>query len=56
MAQPYGKPAIAVVPLEEAIRVALEKAAPDGLILVTGSLFVVAAAKQNWELITKRNR
>ena len=56
MAQSYGKPAIAVVPLEEAIRYALEKAAPDGLILVTGSLFVVAAAKQTWELITKRNR
>lgn len=53
MAQPYGKPAIAVVPLEEAIRVALEKANSDGLILVTGSLFVVAAAKQTWELISK---
>ncbi len=53
MAQPYGKPAIAVVPLEEAIRVALEKAESNGLILVTGSLFVVAAAKQTWELITK---
>lgn len=53
MAQPYGRPVISVVPLEEAIRYALIKAESDGLILVTGSLFVVAAAKQTWKLITK---
>jgi dihydrofolate synthase/folylpolyglutamate synthase len=53
MALPYGKSAIAVLPLEEAIRYALENVNSDGLILVTGSLFVVAAAKQTWEEITK---
>ncbi|HWQ03939.1 MAG TPA: folylpolyglutamate synthase/dihydrofolate synthase family protein [Longilinea sp.] len=51
MAKPYGRPVIAVLPLEEAIRVALDKADPDGLVLVAGSLFVVAAAKQTWQLL-----
>ncbi len=51
MAQPYGKVARAVVPLEEAMRTAVEDAAPDGLVLVTGSLFVVAAARETWQVI-----
>ncbi len=51
MAQPYGKSARAVVPLEDAMRAALEDAAPDGLVLVTGSLFVVAAARETWQVI-----
>jgi dihydrofolate synthase/folylpolyglutamate synthase len=51
MATPYGKPAFAIVPLEDAMRDALEKAGTDGLVLVTGSLFVVAAARQTWQII-----
>lgn len=55
MAQAYcqadRKEALAIVPLEEALRVALEKAGSDGLVLVTGSLFVVAAARQIWEIL-----
>ncbi|MEM5776659.1 MAG: hypothetical protein AAGU05_16765, partial [Anaerolineaceae bacterium] len=49
MAQPYGVAAAAIVPLEDAFRNAVEKASPDGLVLVTGSLFVVAAAKLTWQ-------
>lgn len=52
MARPYGTAAQAILPLEEAVRVALEHAKPDGLVLVTGSLFVVAAARLAWESIT----
>lgn len=49
MAQPYGKAAHAILPLEDALRDALKKAGPDGLVLVTGSLFVVAAARLAWQ-------
>lgn len=49
MTQPYGVAAAAIVPLEDAFRAAVEKASPDGLVLVTGSLFVVAAAKLTWQ-------
>lgn len=54
MAQAYGKEALAIVPLEEAMRVALEKAGSDGLVLVTGSLFVVAAARQTWGTLQQK--
>lgn len=49
MAAPYRVPAKAVVPLEDAFRIAMEQAQPDGVVLVTGSLFVVAAAKLAWQ-------
>ncbi|MRR30800.1 bifunctional folylpolyglutamate synthase/dihydrofolate synthase, partial [bacterium] len=55
MARSYNIVAEAIVPLEDAFRAAVEKAAPDGLVLVTGSLFVVAAAKLTWQnLFLKR--
>ncbi|GAP14592.1 folylpolyglutamate synthase/dihydrofolate synthase [Longilinea arvoryzae] len=54
MAKPYGKAAYAILPLEEAVRIALEKAGSDGLVLVTGSLFVVAAARLTWQSITSK--
>ncbi len=51
MAKSYGRPAYAILPLEDAVRIALEKAGSDGLVLVTGSLFVVAAARLTWQSI-----
>lgn len=51
MAASYGVSAQAVVPLEDAFRAALEQAQPDGVVLVTGSLFVVAAAKLTWQAL-----
>lgn len=51
MAASYGASARAVVPLEDAFQAALEQAQPDGVVLVTGSLFVVAAAKLTWQAL-----
>ena len=55
MAMPYEVPARAIVPLEEAFRAGLEQAQPDGVVLVTGSLFVVAAAKLAWQELQKKS-
>lgn len=54
MAKPYAKAGQAILPLEEAVRIALEKAGSDGLVLVTGSLFVVAAARLTWQALTSK--
>lgn len=43
-ARACGVPAIEVEPTEAAVRLALERAGPDDLVLVTGSFFVVAEA------------
>ncbi len=54
MAAPYNLPAETVVPLEKAVDRALEAAQGQKVILFTGSLFVVAGARQTLEKIYPR--
>ncbi len=46
----YGKPAQAILPLEDAIQVALTHAGQDTAILAAGSLFVAAAVRDTWRM------
>ena len=48
MAQVLGRQAPALGTVEEALRCALDEAGEDDLVLVTGSLFVVAEAQEAW--------
>jgi dihydrofolate synthase / folylpolyglutamate synthase len=45
----YGCPAQAVLPLEEALRRALEMGGEDAVVVAAGSLFVAAAVRQAWQ-------
>lgn len=49
LAESYGIPAEAAVPLEKAVERAVEVAQGTKLILVTGSLFIVAGVRQEFE-------
>ncbi len=49
MAGPYGRPIHCVEHVPEAMETALQEVDPDGLVLVTGSIFVVAEARKYWE-------
>lgn len=51
MAAPFGIPTESIVPLEKAVERSLETAQENRVILVTGSLFVVAGARQKFEQI-----
>jgi dihydrofolate synthase/folylpolyglutamate synthase len=53
LAAPYGIPSEAVVPLEKAIERALEISKGRKVILVTGSLFIVAGVRQEFEKRTQ---
>ena len=48
LAQTYGCPAQAAVPMEHALALALELAGSDTAIVATGSLFIAAAARDVW--------
>lgn len=54
IARELGKPAQAVLPVEDALEVALEKAGREGVILGTGSLFVAAAIRNVWHQRVER--
>jgi dihydrofolate synthase/folylpolyglutamate synthase len=49
MSQIYGHPVEVVEHVPQAIEKALQMAGADGLVLVTGSIFVVAEARKYWE-------
>ncbi len=51
LAHQFGCPALAVLPLEDALRQALALAGEDSAVLVAGSLFVAAAARAAWKEI-----
>ncbi|HVP21051.1 MAG TPA: folylpolyglutamate synthase/dihydrofolate synthase family protein [Anaerolineaceae bacterium] len=51
LAYPFGKPAQAVLPVESALKKALELAGPDNAVVVAGSLFVAAAVREVWQRI-----
>ena len=49
LAAPYGITAEAVIPLEKAVERALDVSRGKQVILVTGSLFIVAGVRQEFE-------
>jgi dihydrofolate synthase/folylpolyglutamate synthase len=49
MAEPYGHPALCVDHIPDAMELSLTLAGAKGLVLVTGSIFVVAEARKFWE-------
>lgn len=48
LAQPFGVPVLAVPTVEEALDKALAEAGDNALMLVTGSIFVVAGVREAW--------
>ncbi len=46
MAHHFGRPAQAIVPMEDALSTALDEAGQEAVVLVTGSIFVAAAARE----------
>lgn len=53
LAHRSGRSAEAIVPIEEALESALELAGGEAVILVTGSIFVAAAAREIWPSLNK---
>jgi len=49
MVRPYGKPAWVVASVPESLETALRRSAGEAVVLVTGSLFVAAAARTAWQ-------
>jgi dihydrofolate synthase/folylpolyglutamate synthase len=49
MAEPYGHPVHCVEHIPDAMDLSLQLAGMNGLVLVTGSIFVVAEARKYWE-------
>jgi dihydrofolate synthase / folylpolyglutamate synthase len=49
LTQPYGISARAIPRIEDALLTALQDAKPGRLVLVTGSLFIVAGARNAWQ-------
>jgi len=45
LAHRFGRPAQAILPIEDALAVALSEAGQESVVLVTGSIFVAAAAR-----------
>lgn len=49
MAHQFGVPAVAVLPLERALEIALEQAGSEAVVLAAGSLFIAAAVREAWQ-------
>lgn len=49
LAHQYGKPARAIMPLEQALEAGLEVAGREAVVLITGSIFVAGGAMQIWQ-------
>ena len=46
----FGLPVETVVPVSDALRIAMQELVPDEAVLVTGSIFIVGSALAAWEL------
>jgi len=55
LAHRFGRSALAVTPVENALDLALQEAGQEAVILVTGSIFVVAAVKEIFSESQKNN-
>jgi dihydrofolate synthase/folylpolyglutamate synthase len=51
MVHRYGRPAESILPIEAALERALEIAGNDSAVLVTGSLFIAAGARDAWKIL-----
>jgi dihydrofolate synthase / folylpolyglutamate synthase len=49
LAHHFGRPAQAIMPVENALNQALQAAGDDAAIVVTGSLFIAAAVRECWQ-------
>ena len=56
MAHQFGRPARAVPQVEDALQEALGLAEGEAVVLVTGSIFVAASARQNWKAMPGEKR
>jgi dihydrofolate synthase / folylpolyglutamate synthase len=48
LAHQFGKPAVIAPSIEEALEQAVHSASPGEVVLVTGSIFIAAGARQSW--------
>ncbi|MCC6955210.1 MAG: hypothetical protein IT316_00360, partial [Anaerolineales bacterium] len=48
LVQGYGKSAVVVPAVEDALERALEVAGEDKLVLITGSIFIAAGGRHSW--------
>jgi len=48
LAHQFGRPAVVVKPIENALKYALQQAGPDTAVIVAGSMFVAAAVRELW--------
>ena len=55
VAHRFGRPAQAIMPIETALATALEEAGQESVILVTGSIFIVAAAREIYSKLIQEN-
>lgn len=49
MAHQFGVPAVAVLPLEDALKTALDLAGSEAVVVAAGSLFIAAAVREAWQ-------
>ena len=55
LAHSFGVPARVVLPLEDALQVALEEADGEAVVLATGSIFIAAAIRETWRNSAQHN-
>jgi dihydrofolate synthase/folylpolyglutamate synthase len=55
LAHRFGRSADAILPIEDALQTAIKEAGQDSVILITGSVFVAAAARQILADLNKKN-
>ena len=53
LAHRFGRPAQAIVPFEDAMIAALEEAGRESVVLVTGSIFIAAAARDTYSTLKR---
>jgi len=51
LARRFAKPAIVIEEVEDAVQEAIRQAKGEALVLVTGSLFIAAGARETWSKI-----
>jgi dihydrofolate synthase/folylpolyglutamate synthase len=56
MAQAFGHEVLCIEDIPQAVEKALQQVGKDGLVLITGSIFVVAEARKYWEKLVNIRR
>ena len=55
LAHRFGRAAQAILPIEKAMMAAIDEAGQESVILVTGSIFIAAAARDSWSALGYKN-